>query len=119
MRTTGILFFVILTLNNIFGVSMGYTGIARLKAHHIAPFPMPDTAFYMISYGAPCPPYRITLTWDSTHFLIWLGCLLVPSIAGAMILNRQYVFGWTAILAWAVLSGLYGFWLWFFSIFSC
>ena len=118
MRNTGILFFIILTLADLLGVSMGYAGIARLKFHHLPPFPTSDTADLFRS-GAPWSPDRITLIWDSARFLIWLCCLLVPVITGVLILKRQYVAGWTLLFAWTAVSGLYGFWLWFFSLFCC
>jgi len=119
MGPTGQLFFVLLILLNILGVSLGYSGIARLKASHTPPFPMPDTAFYTFIYWFACPPYRVTLFWDSGRILIWLGCILVPLEAGILMLTgRRYIFSWSMMLMWTAVAGVYGFWLWFFSVFN-
>lgn len=119
MGTSGQLFFALLILFNILGVSLGYSGIARLQAAHVPPFPMPDTGLYTFIYGFACPPYRVTLLWDSGRILVWLGCILVPLGAGILMLaKRRYISGWSTMLVWTVISGLYGFWLWFFSLFN-
>jgi hypothetical protein len=83
----------------------------------VPPFPMPDTPFYTFIYGFACPPFRVTLLWNSGRILIWLGCILVPLGAGVLMLaQRRYILGWSTMLAWTVIAGVYGFWLWFFSV---
>jgi hypothetical protein len=80
---------------------------------------MPNTEFYTIIYGFACPPFRVTLLWDSARILVWLGCLLVPLGAGILMLaKRRCIVGWSAMLMWTVIAGVYGLWLWFFSLFN-
>jgi len=35
-----------------------------------------------------------------------------------MLTGRRYIFSWSMMLMWTAVAGVYGFWLWFFSVFN-
>ena len=103
----------LLGLFDFLGVLLGYEGIARMRKLHWPPF---LDGLYTIAMSVMPPPDWLILAWDSSwgRAIMWGGCFLIPITAFILSIGRErHVLGTTMLLAWTVVSGIVGFWIWF------
>lgn len=101
---------------DVFGVVVGYLGIARLQALHFPPF---REGLYMLLVAFWPPPNWLILSWDSLwgRIIMWSGCLTIPLAAFALShVRRRHVAAFWLMIGWTLVSGVTGFWIMFDAI---
>jgi hypothetical protein len=115
---TAKLLFSFLVGVSLFGLILGYSGIARLKHAGVPPF---NTGLYTAVYSISPPPGNVLRAWDSTPGRILLVCLSVaaPLACAAAVYRFEWrVVGFLGLFLWAAFTGTVGIWTWIFSLFS-